>query len=151
MNMLEGPMTKNIILFAAPLALSSILQQFFNSADVAVVGNFAGSLPLAAVGANVANVGIFVNFIVGSSIGPNVIVARLIGEGKSEKIHRTIESVMAFALLLGCILLGLGQAITRFSSFGQLLDVYPVSWFLTFGMLYIAYRLSLRKKSHATA
>ena len=110
-NLLEGPMALPIIAFALPLAFSSLLQQFFNSADVAVVGNFAGSDALAAVGANVANVGIFVNFIVGASIGPNVVIAKLIGQGRRAEINKAIHSIMLFAIELGLILLGIGQAL----------------------------------------
>lgn len=109
LNILQGPMSGSLILFALPLALSSILQQFFNSADVAVVGNFAGSLQLAAVGANVANVGIFVNFIVGASIGPNVLIAHLIGQNRREDVHRTVQTAMSFAVVLGLILMAVGQ------------------------------------------
>ena len=43
MKMTEGSLADKIFFFALPLAASSILQQLFNSADVAVVGNFAGS------------------------------------------------------------------------------------------------------------
>ena len=63
--MLHGGLAGKLILFALPLAFSSILQQLFNSADVAVVGRFAGDTALAAVGSCVALVGIFVNLIVG--------------------------------------------------------------------------------------
>jgi len=48
MDMLNGPLLKKILFFALPLAASSILQQLFNSADVAVVGRFAGSKSLVA-------------------------------------------------------------------------------------------------------
>ena len=65
MDMIHGPMFYKILFFALPLAASSILQQLFNSADVAVVGRFAGDRALAAVGSCVALVGIFVNLIVG--------------------------------------------------------------------------------------
>lgn len=111
-NLLEGPMALPIIAFALPLALSSLLQQFFNSADVAVVGNFAGSDALAAVGANVANVGIFVNFIVGASIGPNVVVARLIGQGRRDEINKAVHSIMLFAIELGLFLLAVGEILS---------------------------------------
>ena len=50
MDMLNGGLAGKLILFSIPLAFSSILQQLFNSADVAVVGRFAGSAALAAVG-----------------------------------------------------------------------------------------------------
>ena len=38
LDMLHGPLLKKIIFFALPIAASSILQQLFNSADVAVAG-----------------------------------------------------------------------------------------------------------------
>ena len=79
MDMLHGGLAGKLILFALPLAFSSILQQLFNSADVAVVGRFAGDTALAAVGGCVALVGIFVNLIVGLSVGPNAVLALLIG------------------------------------------------------------------------
>ena len=54
MDMLNGGIAGKLIMFAIPLAFSSILQQLFNSADVAVVGRFAGDKALAAVGSCVA-------------------------------------------------------------------------------------------------
>lgn len=50
-------------MFAIPLALSSILQQLFNSADVAVVGRFAKGNAMAAVGSCVALVGILLTLL----------------------------------------------------------------------------------------
>lgn len=109
--MLQGSLADKLILFALPLALSSILQQLFNSADVAVVGRFAGSQALAAVGANVANVGVFVNLLVGMSVGPNVVIARLIGQGKEEEVSRAVRTVIAMALFIGVGLMVLGWCI----------------------------------------
>ena len=44
-DMLNGPLLKKILLFSLPLAASSVLQQLFNSIDVAVVGRFVGNQP----------------------------------------------------------------------------------------------------------
>lgn len=109
MDMLHGSLVGKMILFSLPLALSSILQQLFNSADVAVVGRFAGSQALAAVGANVANVGIFVNLLVGCSTGPNVVIANLIGQGKKEEVCDVVHTIVAFSIVggLGLMVLGL--------------------------------------------
>ena len=46
----EGPLAKQILLVSLPLALSNLLQVLFNMSDVAVVGRFAGSTALGAVG-----------------------------------------------------------------------------------------------------
>ena len=51
-DMLNGPLVGKIVIFALPLALSSILQQLFNSADLAVVGRFDSDKAMAAVGSN---------------------------------------------------------------------------------------------------
>ena len=69
MDMLNGPLLGKILIFALPLALSSMLQQLFNSADVAVVGRFAGSHALAAVGSNQSVISLLINIFVGLSVG----------------------------------------------------------------------------------
>ena len=113
MDMLNGGLAGKLILFAIPLALSSILQQLFNSADVAVVGRFAGDQALAAVGSCVALVGIFVNLIVGLSVGPNAALANLIGQRRRDGINRMLHTILTFAVISGIVLMGLGLLSAR--------------------------------------
>ena len=75
-DLTSGPMLQKIVLFSVPLAASSILQLLFNAADVVVVGRFAGSTALAAVGSNGALINLLVNLFVGLSLGANVVAAR---------------------------------------------------------------------------
>ena len=111
--MLQGGIAGKLILFALPLAFSSILQQLFNSADVAVVGRFAGDRALAAVGSCVALVGIFVNLIVGLSVGPNAVLANLIGQNRREKISSVLHTCMTVGLILGLVLMLIGMISAR--------------------------------------
>ena len=113
MDMLHGGLAGRLILFALPLAFSSILQQLFNSADVAVVGRFAGDAALAAVGSCVALVGIFVNLIVGLSVGPNAVLALLIGQNSRDEINRTLHTVLTFGAALGAGLMLVGWLSAR--------------------------------------
>lgn len=113
MDMLHGGLAGKLILFAIPLAFSSILQQLFNSADVAVVGRFAGDTALAAVGSCVALVGIFVNLIVGLSVGPNAALATLIGQNRRDKISEMLHTVITFGAVLGMFLMILGMLSAR--------------------------------------
>ena len=113
MDMLNGGIAGKLILFAIPLAFSSILQQLFNSADVAVVGRFAGDTALAAVGSCVALVGIFVNLIVGLSVGPNAALATLIGQKKREQINGMLHTILTFGAVLGLLLMCLGMLSAR--------------------------------------
>ncbi len=111
--MLNGGLAGKLILFAIPLACSSILQQLFNSADVAVVGRFAGDTALAAVGSCVALVGIFVNLIVGLSVGPNAALATLIGQKKRDEISGMLHTILTFGLILGVVLMCIGMLLAK--------------------------------------
>lgn len=111
--MLHGGLAGKLILFAIPLAFSGILQQLFNSADVAVVGRFAGSAALAAVGSCVALVGIFVNLIIGLAVGPNAALANLIGQGQRNRISGMVHTILTFGMILGVVLMGLGFLTAR--------------------------------------
>lgn len=113
MDMLSGSLWNKLIAFAFPLAITSILQQLFNSADVAVVGRFVGSDALAAVGANVSNVGIFVNFLVGFSVGPNVVLSRLIGRGDENEAKKIPGTTIALSLFIGLLFFACGELLTR--------------------------------------
>lgn len=113
MDMIHGPMFYKILFFALPLAASSILQQLFNSADVAVVGRFAGSAALAAVGGNSPVINLLINMFVGLSIGANVIIANFIGQGREDKVKEAVHTVMSVALISGVSLLLIGIIIAK--------------------------------------
>lgn len=49
-DLTTGSISKKLLLFALPLMLGNLLQQFYNLADTWVVGKFLGADPLAAVG-----------------------------------------------------------------------------------------------------
>lgn len=113
MDMLHGSLLDKILLFALPLAASSILQQLFNSADAAVAGRFAGSQALAAVGGNAPVVSLIINMFVGMSVGANVIIANYIGQKNEKKVHEAVHTVYVMAVLLGIIMLIAGQVIAK--------------------------------------
>ena len=111
--MLHGSLLDKILLFALPLAASTILQQLFNSADVAVVGRFDSSQALAAVGSNGAAINLLVNLFVGLSIGANVVVASYIGQREPGKVRDAVHTIVSLALVSGFLLLTLGLALAR--------------------------------------
>lgn len=112
-DMLHGPLVPKIIAFALPVAASGFLQQLFNAADVAVVGRFAGSDALAAVGANTYLVSLMINFFVGISLGANVTIANYVGEGNEEGVRRSTHTAIALSLVCGALLAVGGQFLAR--------------------------------------
>lgn len=113
LDMLNGSLLDKILLFALPLAASSILQQLFNSADVAVVGRFAGSQALAAVGSNSPVINLQINLFVGLSVGANVVISNYIGRKDEERVREAVHTALVIALFSGIFLLFLGIALAR--------------------------------------
>lgn len=110
-DMLHGPLLMKILLFALPLAASSVLQQLFNSVDVAVVGRFASSEALAAVGSNAPVINLLINLFVGISMGANAVISNHIGQNDREKIRSAVSTSAVVALLSGVFLMVLGTAV----------------------------------------
>ena len=79
MDMCSGPVLGKILIYSFPLMLSGILQLLFNAADVIVVGRYAGSQSLAAVGSTGALINLLINVFIGLSVGVNVLVAQYYG------------------------------------------------------------------------
>ncbi len=110
-DMCNGPLFSKILLFAIPLMISSILQLLFNAADMVVVGRFAGSTALAAVGANASLINLLTNLFIGFSVGANVLVARFYGAGKEQDISETVHSAVVLSLVSGLGLMVFGMAV----------------------------------------
>ena len=104
-NMTEGPIFKNIILFAFPLLISNLLQLFYNAADIVVVSRYAGSYAMGSVGASEVVYTMLVGSVIGISVGTNVIVSRCFGAKDKEGIGRAIHTSVALAAVLGIVIL----------------------------------------------
>lgn len=107
-NMLQGPLALNIILYTAPIILTSYLQLLFNAADLVVVGRYCGSVSVAAVGVTGAITNLIVNLFMGLSVGAGVSVAHAIGSHERETVHRTIHTSLLLSLIGGVILSVIG-------------------------------------------
>ena len=100
-DMLNGGFAAKILQFAIPLALTGILQQFFNAADVMVVGRFASKFAMAAVGCNTPVIGIVVNLFVGISTGATVVIAKCIGRGDMSGVKKAVHTAVFLSLVCG--------------------------------------------------
>ena len=112
-NMLQGPLFSNIILYTVPIILTSLLQLLFNAADLVVVGNFCGSVSVAAVGATGALTNLIVNLFIGLSVGAGVTVAHALGSQEDQVVHRTVHTALPAALVSGVILTVVGIALSE--------------------------------------
>ena len=111
-DMLNGPIPSRVILFAIPLALTSIFQQLFNTADSVVAGQFIDNAALAAVGGVAPIIALFVSLFVGLSIGANVVVAVHIGHQDFARIRGAIQTTAIVSVISGIALTLIGIVAT---------------------------------------
>ncbi len=112
-DMLRGPLARPMVVFALPLIASGILQQSFNSVDVAVVGRFTGSLALAAVGSNGPVISLIVNMFIGLAVGVNVVIAKCIGQRNGAGVRAAVAATAQLAVFGGLLLFAIGTGVSR--------------------------------------
>lgn len=112
-DMVNGPLLKNIWAFAIPLMLTNLLQMLFNAADTVVVGRFAGQQALAAVGATGSLCFLLISLFNGLSVGSNVLIARYIGANSYDDVEKSVHTTMAMAIVCGVFLAIMGFFVSR--------------------------------------
>lgn len=88
-----GNITKQLISFATPLFLSSLLQVAYNMVDMIIVGNVVGKTGLSAVSVG-GDITTFLTFIaMGFSSAGQVIISQYIGSGKKDKVGKFVSTM----------------------------------------------------------
>lgn len=111
-SMTEGIIWKQLLFFAIPLFLSSILQQFYGIIDSLFVGNFVGDLALAAVGSTGSLVNLLVGFFLGLSAGAGVVIANSYGAADAVRMEKAKHTAILVAAICGVALTLLGWILT---------------------------------------
>lgn len=108
MDMVNGPLLKNICLFSIPLMLTSFLQILFNAADTIVVGKFGGEVALAAVGATGSLCFLLTSLFNGLSSGSNVVIATRLGSHDDDGVRKAVHTSICIAFIGGIVLALIG-------------------------------------------
>lgn len=110
----EGSLWKNMLIFSIPLMLSQLLQMLFNMADVAVVGKFSSEKALGAVGSTTILVSLFTGFLIGMGSAVNVRVANYLGAKDRKLTSASIRTSFVICLALGLVIMVLCLLSARF-------------------------------------
>lgn len=110
----EKPM-KALLIFAFPMIVGNLFQQFYTMVDSVVVGRFVGENALAAVGASYSLTNVFISIAIGGGVGASVLTSRFFGSREYQKMKMSVStallSVLAVSLTLGCVGLLSGREI----------------------------------------
>ncbi len=107
-DMCEGPILRKMLALTIPIVISSVLQLLFNAADIIVVGNFASSNSLAAVGSTTSLVNLMTNLFLGLSTSANVLTSRYMGARDDENVSKTIHTSIFLSIASGLIMTVVG-------------------------------------------
>ena len=112
-NILEGNLWKNVLLYSIPIMISNILQLLFNAVDMIVVGRFSGPLSMAAVSSTGSMVALVINLFVGLSVGTTVSIAKRIGSRDYDSVQKAVHTSIAVALIFGSFLTVVGIVFSK--------------------------------------
>lgn len=107
-NMTEGSIPRLLIMFAIPLLLGNIFQQFYNMVDSWVVGNYVSNEAFSAVGTVGPIINMLIGFFMGLSSGASVVIAQYFGAGKEEEVKKTVHTAVMMTIVLAVLITVLG-------------------------------------------
>lgn len=108
MDLCEGSLWKKILFYSVPLMFSNVLQVVFNMSDIAVVGKFAGSIALGAVGSTSILITLFTGILIGLSSGVNALTALYTGSKNDRNVRETVHTSAILCLCAGILIALLG-------------------------------------------
>ena len=112
-DLLNGPIYRQILLFFFPIMLGTFFQQLYNTVDAIVVGNFVGKEALGAVGGSTGTlINLLIGFINGLASGATVVIAQSYGARDDEGVKDGVRSGMFLGISLGAVLMVLGIIMT---------------------------------------
>ena len=101
MDFTKGKIFSKFLLFVLPIIGVNLLQAFYTSADMMIVGLSKNTNAVGSIGTTGQFIGLFTNLYIGFSVGVNVVVARNIGAKNEEKVSRSVHSAIVIAIVCG--------------------------------------------------
>jgi len=112
-DMTEGPEAGHILSFAVPMLIGNVFQQSYNVIDSIIVGRAIGKYALAAVGASFPILFLLIALFIGVSLGFSTVVSQYYGAKEMEKVRRTVDTAVVFALASAVIFTTTGLCLAK--------------------------------------
>ena len=98
-DLMHGPIFKNLLLFMLPIFISSLFQQLYNTVDTMIVGNVLGDTALAAIGSCGSIYELLVGFGIGIGNGLAIVAARSYGAQDEDLLKKTVAGSLVIGFL----------------------------------------------------
>ncbi len=103
LDLTQGSILRLLIVFAMPIALTNIIQQFYSLVDLMVIGQFAGSVGTAGVSAGGEIADFAMPIATAFASAGQIYIAQLIGSGDVAKTQRTIGTLISMMMLISIV------------------------------------------------
>ena len=113
-DMTEGNIVRHILVFAFPLLVGNIFQQFYNTVDTWVVGNYVSNEAYSAVGSVGPIINMLIGFFMGLSSGAGVVISQYYGAKKYDKVQASVHTALMLTIILGIVFTLVGIFMTPY-------------------------------------
>ncbi|NVO19963.1 MAG: MATE family efflux transporter [Bacteroidetes bacterium] len=133
-----GNSSRLIFLFAVPMLIGNVFQQFYNIADSIIVGKFIGKEALAAVGASFPLIFMLISFVIGVAMGSTVIIAQYFGAKDMRNVKRAMDTLYIFMFFASLLITLIGIVFSKliFKLINLPPDILPLA--VTYFNVYVA-------------
>lgn len=107
-DMTQGPIMRQVFLFALPIVLGNVLQQLYTTVDTLVIGNFCDETSLAAVGTSAQPVEFLLCIFLGIGSGVSILISQYSGANDLAGLKRSVRTATYFVYVCGIPLILLG-------------------------------------------
>ncbi len=104
----QGPVARQIIIFALPMLVGNVFQQMYNIVDTIIIGQYIGTDALAAAGASFPVIFVLVSLVIGITTGTTIIISQYYGAKDFEAVKRAIDTAFIFLFFASILLTVLG-------------------------------------------
>ena len=100
----EGSVAKKLLVFAIPFIISNFVQSLYSVADMAIVGNFSGTISMSGVNIGSQVTMLVTNLVIGLSVGGTVLIGQYLGSGQRKELKETIGTLFSTLILCAVVM-----------------------------------------------
>lgn len=107
-KLIEGPIARQLVIFALPLFLANILQQMFNTADAIIAGRFMNPEAMTAIVEAGKVVNVLINLFLGISVGAGIVISQYFGAKDKDNLSKAVHSSVVMGVIFGVFMTAIG-------------------------------------------
>lgn len=103
-DLTQGPIFKNLLLFSLPLIAANVIQQLYSMVDLAVAGQFVGSIGTVGVNTGGEMADLVLPIAMSFSTGGQIFISQMMGTGDHSRLQKTISTLITFVSIVSLVL-----------------------------------------------